>query len=48
MLLAGIVAGALMGSGAAVMAMDSMLGRRAAYAVYRWRRARRSVRATTS
>jgi hypothetical protein len=48
MLLAGIVASALMGSGAAVMAMDSMLGRRAAYAVYRWRRARRGIRPAAS
>jgi hypothetical protein len=43
MILAGIVAGALMATGAAVMAMDSTLGRRAAYAVYRWRRRRGKV-----
>lgn len=48
MLLAGIVASALMGSGAAVMAMDSTLGRRAAYALHRWRRARRSSRAAAN
>jgi hypothetical protein len=41
MLLAGIVAGALMSTGAAVMAMDSPIGRRAVYAVHRWRRRRR-------
>ena len=41
MLLAGIVAGALMSTGAAVMAMDSPVGRRALYAARRWRRARR-------
>jgi len=28
--------------------MDSTLGRRAAYAVYRWRRARRGIRAAAS
>ena len=41
MLLAALVAGALMTTGAAVIAMDSMVGRRAAYAVYRWRRGHR-------
>jgi hypothetical protein len=44
MLLAALVAGALMSMGAALMSMDSMVGRRAAYAVYRWRRARRRAR----
>ena len=41
MMLAAIVATALMSTGAVVMAMDSAIGRRTAYAVQRWRRARR-------
>jgi len=41
MLLAALVAGALMSMGAAIIAMDSAVGRRAAYAVYRWRRGHR-------
>ena len=42
MLLAGLVAATFMGAGCAIIAADSPIGRSAAYALYRWRRARRS------
>jgi hypothetical protein len=44
MLLAGIVAATFMGAGCAIIAADSPFGRIAAYAIHRWRRARRQAR----
>jgi hypothetical protein len=46
MLLAGIVAATFMGAGCAIIAVDSPLGRTAAYAVHRWRRRTRARRRT--
>jgi hypothetical protein len=48
MLVPGLVAGALMFAGCAVMSIDTPIGKSALYAYYKWQRRRRARRAAAA